>query len=340
MFDRFAPEVPLSALVTAPSPSSASQYGYGAGRGEHGSLVSSTEQTTGESIFSSPSPLPIVARRMRQSLARYSQDSFPQRHQSHSARPDSIDSFSSSGHAHSLSQDPTVHSLALSTLSTNLSVGSNRSSPCPAPRRRHVKMLTGRPPPLRPSFKFPLPSIRDEEGLGHGVAREYRINTSRWSPAEPIGPTAASTPFHEPPVSGVPGSEPVRQMELGSPFEGASEDYFSHVPSNIGLPNPADSPQTLPSGPFDQAVARRQPTPAGSDASSQRIVELDTTMADVELVAHASPEASRRYFAFTFQAETELRRSLSLWPDSDFSREVITCMSAPCLAVWTHKTHP
>ncbi|BGP57332.1 hypothetical protein JCM8202v2_004973 [Rhodotorula sphaerocarpa] len=310
MFDRFAPEVPLSALVTAPSPSSASQYGYGAGRGEHGSLVSSTEQTTGVSIFSSPSPLPIVARRMRQSLARYSQDSFPQRHQSHSARPDSIDSFSSSGHAHSLSQDPTAHSLALSTLSTSLSVGSNRSSPCPAPRRRHVKMLTGRPPPLRPSFKFPLPSIRDEEGLGHGVA-------------------PASTPFHEPPVSGVPGSEPVRQMELGSPFEGASEDYFSHVPSNIGLPNPADSPQTLPSGPFDQAVARRQPTPAGSDASSQRIVELDTTMADVELVAHASPEASRRYFAFTFQAETELRRSLSLWPDSDFSREVITFFVLP-----------
>ncbi|GAA5886544.1 hypothetical protein JCM6882_001682 [Rhodosporidiobolus microsporus] len=164
MFER-DDDVHLSALLGSPSPplspeQQASQTAFFRNHLRNGSAFSSTEGSL-ESYFSmsgSPTPYPRSGRPLRQSLARYSQDNFPTKRPSHRARPISEQSnASSSEHDHlPPPTDLTSLSLAQSSRSTNLSISSITSSPCPVPRHRRIPMLTRiPPPPLQPSFRFP-----------------------------------------------------------------------------------------------------------------------------------------------------------------------------------------
>ncbi|BGP19356.1 hypothetical protein JCM10213_003437 [Rhodosporidiobolus nylandii] len=163
MFERVDLEVQLSALLGSPSSPASPERGRQAvflsNHSRNGSMVSSTEGSL-ESRFTmsnSPTPFPRSGRPVRQSLARYSQDLFPMKRPSHRARPISeLSSASSSEHDHLPPHEPTSLSLAQSSRSTNLSISSITSSPCPVPRYRRIPMLTRNPPPLlQPSFRFP-----------------------------------------------------------------------------------------------------------------------------------------------------------------------------------------
>ncbi|GAA5984790.1 hypothetical protein JCM10908_003505 [Rhodotorula pacifica] len=151
MFDLVDGTVPLSPLITESSAASSFASGIPT------SLVSARRSE-------SPSPLPFGPRRLRESLSRYSQEGQirdPPRQDAHSSSEQSIGSWDQKAS----SSDPTNHSLALSLQSTNLSITSLQSSPCPAPRRRRIPMLTARTE-LRLGFRFPLERIRDEDSLG------------------------------------------------------------------------------------------------------------------------------------------------------------------------------
>ncbi|GAA6021266.1 hypothetical protein JCM10207_002596 [Rhodosporidiobolus poonsookiae] len=163
MFDEVDIHVQLSALLDGPSPppspEDVRQQAFLRNHFRSASAFSSTEGSL-ESHFSlngSPTPYLRSGRPLRQSLARYSQDRFPTKQPSHRARPVSEQSSLSSEHDHLGSNDPTSLSLAQSSRSTNLSISSLTSSPCPVPRARRIPMLTRGPslPMLKPSFRFP-----------------------------------------------------------------------------------------------------------------------------------------------------------------------------------------
>lgn len=170
MFDRVDFEVSLTALVDGPSlPNSPAQErsrpsliaaSFAMGHFRHDSVISSSEgssESTGFSLINaSPTPNPSSGRPLRHSLARYSQDRHPLHRASHQARPTSEQSSSPSEQGPS-PNDSTCLSLVASSRSTQLSISSITSSPCPVPRNRRVPMLTTqqRAPPLQPSFRFP-----------------------------------------------------------------------------------------------------------------------------------------------------------------------------------------
>lgn len=167
MFDRVDFEVSLTALVDGPSlPSSPAQErsrpsivaaSFALGHLRHDSVISSSEgssESTGFSLVNaSPTPNPSSGRPLRHSLARYSQDRHSLNRPSYHARPRS----SSSSEQGPSPNDSTNLSLVASSRSTQLSISSITSSPCPVPRNRRVPMLTTqqRAPPLQPSFRFP-----------------------------------------------------------------------------------------------------------------------------------------------------------------------------------------
>ncbi|GAA5838012.1 hypothetical protein JCM11251_006823 [Rhodosporidiobolus azoricus] len=165
MFERDE-DVQLSALLGSPTPplspeQQASQTAFFRNHLRNGSAFSSTEGSL-ESHFTlsgSPTPYPRSGRPLRQSLARYSQDHSPTKRPSHRARPISEQSIAPSSDQDHLPppNDLTALSLAQSSRSTNLSISSVSSSPCPVPKNRRIPMLTRIPPllPLQPSFRFP-----------------------------------------------------------------------------------------------------------------------------------------------------------------------------------------
>ncbi|GAA5911075.1 hypothetical protein JCM5296_002453 [Sporobolomyces johnsonii] len=167
MFDRVDSAVALYALLDGPSPPPSPEQvrhqrpsivaaSFAIGHFRTDSIVSSSEGSTesGFSIMNSPTPLPLSGRPVRQSLARYSQDHFPVYRPSHRPRPRSEESSGSSDQDHQ-SNEPTSLTLAQSSHSTNLSISSITSSPCPVPRRRVPMLTRQRAPPLQPAFRFP-----------------------------------------------------------------------------------------------------------------------------------------------------------------------------------------
>lgn len=170
MFERIDEDVSLNALINSPSPPVSPEqvlarrealYHHHA---RMGSTLSTAEGSL-ESCFSlvgSPSPNPPSGRPMRQSLQRYSQDKFPTKRPSHRARPVSELSAASTDPA---SNETTNLSVAPSSRSTNLSVSSLTSSPCPVPRSGRIRMLTRAegPLPAQPAFRFPPAKDRVEQ---------------------------------------------------------------------------------------------------------------------------------------------------------------------------------
>ncbi|GAA5984510.1 hypothetical protein JCM11641_007006 [Rhodosporidiobolus odoratus] len=212
MFERVDDQVQLAALLGSPSPPASPeqvrQTAFLRNHFRNGSLVSSTEGSLDShfTINNSPTPYPRCGRPLRQSLARYSQDYFPTKRPSHRARPISEQSSSSSAAAEHQRLDlseATNISLAQSTRSTNLSISSITSSPCPVPKSRRIPMLTGnRPPPLQPSFRFPPEKsssatlkLQDRSpGFGSNLLKQFaKKRTGEDTTEEYTGPIASAT---------------------------------------------------------------------------------------------------------------------------------------------------
>lgn len=147
-------DVPLDQLIHGDSPAM-SRNSSAQDQQRHlrnQSMVSSSE---GSSKCGMGSPTPASGQALtRHSMVRYSQDR--SRRQPHRRGPSTL--HDSSGDEAPLPEEPTTHSAAHSSRSTNLSISSLHSSPCPAPRNRRIPMLTRRTPTV-PHFHFPpLPS--------------------------------------------------------------------------------------------------------------------------------------------------------------------------------------
>lgn len=152
--DRMDIEVSLTSLVGARSPPPSPEHSHPATRPQTLAQQHIRAESSG-SVSTKSITSPCPAKGLRTSLVRYSQD--------HSRvqprRPTSAQSYSSESdfdRSASPVQDLTSSSLAQSSRSTNLSISSLNSSPCPGPRQRRVPMLTRNPPPL-PNFRFPAP---------------------------------------------------------------------------------------------------------------------------------------------------------------------------------------
>ncbi|GAA5920811.1 hypothetical protein JCM3775_003962 [Rhodotorula graminis] len=409
MFYEVDDAVPLSALLQDPSPTNSPEMSLMQAREtaflrhhlRSASAISSSEGT-GESFFStmgSPTPLPSTGRPLRQSLARYSQDRFPVKRPSHRARPVSEQSsMSSSDQGHNSSEQTTSSIAAPSTRSTNLSVSSLTSSPCPAPSRRHIPMLTSNalPLPSQPAFRFPPPKGaavaeqtrewvaseggevgRHAPGSGSNSPRYVR-SLERSSPGDPPPrprlldlDTDLVSPDTPPPSS--PSDGELHVVDLGKSSRSSSE--VAHAPlatverkmrhgrqtsrsSSImqsviveEAESPASparpvslelraylqplspiqeppSPQTVPHGPLDDSPSVRIELAEVDYFSNAHIVDLEPHD-DLDFTAETNPELTSRYFSFTYEAETELKRSPAIWPDTDYSREVIAHWLVP-----------
>ncbi|SCZ95688.1 BZ3500_MvSof-1268-A1-R1_Chr8-1g09730 [Microbotryum saponariae] len=172
MLDSLDVELSLTSLIAATSPPPSVERDL-VGRSMTRTLGSLAPSEDGsnegeplEGVSASPSP---ASRRkplnnLRQSLVRYSQDrarsvlvlggrsiesAFAEVDESSESEFGQRDSGSSNG------PDQTNHSMAQSSRSTNLSISSITSSPCPVPRSRRIPMLTKHSPPLAPAFEFP-----------------------------------------------------------------------------------------------------------------------------------------------------------------------------------------
>ncbi|GAA5900397.1 hypothetical protein JCM8208_005350 [Rhodotorula glutinis] len=403
MFYEVDDAVPLSALVQGASPpaspeASLMQAREAAFLRHHLRTASgiSSSEGTGESLFStmgSPTPLPSTGRPLRQSLARYSQDRFPVKRPSHRARPISEQSSMSSSEQDHNSSEQTTSSIAVSsTRSTNLSVSSLTSSPCPAPSRRHIPMLTSNalPLPSQPAFRFPPPkgpavadqtrewvasevgeAGRREPGTGSTSPRYVR-SLERSSPGEPrprphlvdLG-TDLVSPDTPPPSSPSDGEVHVvagtkssrssfgvmqapmvivdRRTRHGrqtsrsssimqsviveeaespvSPTRPVSLELRAYLQPLSPIQEPP-SPQTVPHGPLDDSPSVRIELAEVECFSSAHVVDLEPHD-EFDFTAETNPELTSRYFSFTYEAETELKRSPAMWPDTDYSREVL-----------------
>ncbi|KAM0751245.1 hypothetical protein T439DRAFT_347790 [Meredithblackwellia eburnea MCA 4105] len=165
MMDRMDIEVSLTSLMDGNSPPDSPIASHDLPRRPPMSdrrpqlqrAESSSSSGTGSSMSLMGSPTP--ANGLRRSIVRYSAN--PTRIKPRQ-RPDSVQSLDSSFDADEQPEnephnmDFTSVSLAQSTRSTNLSISSVNSSPCPVNRRR-VPMLTKHYPPPSASYRFPAP---------------------------------------------------------------------------------------------------------------------------------------------------------------------------------------
>ncbi|BGP27026.1 hypothetical protein JCM10295v2_005988 [Rhodotorula toruloides] len=390
MFERIDEDVSLNALINSPSPPVSPEqvlarrealYHH---RARANSALSTAEGSL-ESCFSligSPSPNPSSGRPMRQSLQRYSQDQFPTKRPSHRARPISELSAASTDPA---SSETTNLSVAPSSRSTNLSVSSLTSSPCPVPWLGRIRMLTraGGPLPAQPAFRFPPAKDRVE----HASSAQRRGSHSPGyvrplaavepgehlpKPMKLVDSVASHIPPDTPPPSSPAISDDERRVleledygahphvtissnSLGSfrhirhasdilqnVIVGEPEDSLSTSPSSIHL-RPLEpaylpaSPQPMPFGPLDDSSIAFEVIVAPPELPSGRIVELEPDESllmsvrddDFDFTAETNPEITRQHASFVFEAETEVRRSRVVWPDTDYSREVVAHFILP-----------
>lgn len=97
------------------------------------------------------------------------------------------------------------------------------------------------------------------------------------------------------------------------------------------------SPQPTPFGPLDDSSIAFEVLVAPPEVPSGRIVKLEPDESllmsvrdeDFDLTAETNPEVTRQHASFAYEAETEVNRSRIVWPDTDYSREVIARESAP-----------
>ncbi|BGP02805.1 Proteophosphoglycan ppg4 [Rhodotorula toruloides ATCC 204091] len=390
MFERIDEDVSLNALINSPSPPVSPEQVLARREAlyHHHTRIGSTLSTAEgslESCFSlvgSPSPNPPSGRPMRHSLQRYSQDRFPTKRPSHRARPISELSAASTDPA---SIETTNLSVAPSSRSTNLSVSSLTSSPCPVPRSGRIRMLTRAegPLPSQPAFRFPPAKDRVKQahpapGRGSHSPRYVRplvaVEPGETLP-KPIrladyvdGPIPPDTP---PPSSPSISDDERRVLELdhhGAPAHATepstslgcfghirhasdilqsviakeSEDNLSTSPSSTHLRplEPAylpTSPQPMPFGPLDDSSIAFEVIVGPPEQLSGRVVELEPDESllmsvrdeDFDLTAETNPEITRQHASFAYEAETEVHRSRIVWPDTDYSREVIAHFILP-----------
>ncbi|GAA5883158.1 hypothetical protein JCM16303_006118 [Sporobolomyces ruberrimus] len=352
MFDHVDSNVSLSALVDPslpPSPvahpvrSKLSAVSFSANHFRHESLVSSSEgstESTGLSlVHSSPTPNTGLGRPHRLSPARYSQD---QRYLNHQARSSSGDLSSISSERESRSNHHANSSIARSSRSTNLSITPVSSSPCPVPRNRRIPMLThSRPPPLQPSFRFPkhddhLATIksRNVDALA-GVGTVFVLGDSPGTPPEmemaddvPLRLSKSSTP---PRLVN-------RSKQCNESFDHDESDRVATPPEPINVSMPRDprldgrfplSPVLeKPSSPAYSEPARRESVDERSDGSWDGYDDVLDSEEDYDFAAQ-DPETTRKYVHLSYEAETEVRRSQTIWPDTDRSREAVAAFDAP-----------
>ncbi|GAA5928875.1 hypothetical protein JCM1841_001281 [Sporobolomyces salmonicolor] len=407
MFDRVDSEVALYALLDGPSPPPSPEQmrqqrpslvaaSFAIGHFRTDSIVSSSEGSTesGFSIMNSPTPLPLSGRPVRQSLARYSQEHFPVHRPSHRARPVSEQSSGSSDQDHQ-SNEPTSLTLAQSSHSTNLSISSITSSPCPIPRRRVPMLTRQRAPPLQPSFRFPpnKPAVDEAKRTISTSPRFVRpLKPSR--PGEPIPqPRLLETedldsvliPPDTPPPSSPSVSDGERRSFSTSDSRPSSievEALFptrSHGSRTAGhrrqtsrsssiiqstIVEEAESPVSSPPAGVEMAFYPQfQPlspiqepsSPCINEAISVPPIQLETNLFavdfvlpplqypadsavqvddeesedDVEFTAETNLEVTHKYVHLTYEAETDIRRSQTLWPDTDASLEAVASFDAP-----------
>jgi hypothetical protein len=122
-----------------------------------------------------------------------------------------------------------------------------------------------------------------------------------------------------------------------------SEDNLSTSPSSTHI-RPVEpaylptSPQPMPFGPLDDSSIAFEVIVAPPEHLSGRIVELELDESllvsvrdeDFDLTAETNPEITRQHASFAYEAETEVHRSRIVWPDTDYSREVIAREWADC----------
>lgn len=154
MLDEMDFGVPLNSLVLGESPAVSTTDSQPPERdsGQHlrnQSMVSSSEGSS-ECGMGSPTPASGQAL-LRHSMVRYSQDR-SRRHVHRRGPSTHHDSSGDDGPA--LPEEATSYSASHSSRSTNLSISSLHSSPCPVPRNRRIPMLT-RHTPANPDFHFP-----------------------------------------------------------------------------------------------------------------------------------------------------------------------------------------
>ncbi|SCV66886.1 BQ2448_5532 [Microbotryum intermedium] len=172
MLDSLDVELSLTSLIAATSPPPSVERGLvGCSMSRTLGSLAASEDGSNEGdlpggVNASPSP---ASRRkplnnLRQSLVRYSQDraktGLALRGRSIESTFAEVDEFSEYDFGHvdsgsSKGHNQTNHSRAQSSRSTNLSISSITSSPCPVPKSRRIPMLTKHSPPLAPAFEFP-----------------------------------------------------------------------------------------------------------------------------------------------------------------------------------------
>lgn len=201
MLDRLDGAVSLTSLVHADSPAptddrhrpptSIQQHPH---HSRNQSMVSSSE---GSSECGMGSPTPASGQtHLRHSMVRYSQDR--SRRQIHQRGP-SIQSIADDSESEFEGPPPdevTSTSFARSSRSTNLSISSLHSSPCPPPRSRRIPMLTRQAPAI-PDFRFPPVSAVSSanstiRGPKDGAASPW---TQTHSSSSPTKNRSSSSPF-------------------------------------------------------------------------------------------------------------------------------------------------
>ena len=253
--------VPLSPLVSGSSPAKSLQLSVQRG------YVPARQPD-------SPTPLPSGGWQPRNSLSRYSQDHHAGSRHSHGSESISSHSIDSSGQ--SMPQDVTECSFALSSQSTELSISSVLSSPCPAPRQRRVPMLTGHRE-RRFSFRLSLDKIQDDES--QKVDEQGHLRPTRC-----VGDEVEKTFESAQAVAVIPTV--TRRHE------------------SVCAPSPS-SPR-FPSRPSEEVAEELPSSPSAPDPGSTRRMEQ-----------------LRMYCLLAHEAETEIKRSLVVWPDTEFSREMV-----------------
>ncbi|GAA5912028.1 uncharacterized protein JCM6883_007084 [Sporobolomyces salmoneus] len=358
MFERLDCEVSLSALVDpSPPPSprpersrqSIMASSFSLGHFHHDSAVSSAEGTesTLSFVHASPTPNPASQRPRRHSLSRYSQDSQPPRHPSHRTRALSSQFSSiSSSQPESLQAHSKSSSSAPSSHTTYFSITSSASSPCPAPRNRRISMLTrSKPPPLQPSFRFPAHPIETatfkvDIRMGH---THVGTSTTKVDPTSEVSLGEAKVASYSSLEADVQQtlldandfdlSPPsVADDEVLSTFDIISstileenEDFPASPLRSLGLQLHLD--QSSPSSRFapPSSPSLRSIDDASEDDGYDDVLDSGD---DYDFTAR-DPELTRKYVHLSYEAETEIRRSQTIWPDTDRSREAVALFDAP-----------
>lgn len=169
MLDHLDLEVSLTSLVEAISPVSAPLSLASKHIHQRQSSVATSSVDTSEVGFGSPTPA-MRQTRLRHSMVRYSQE--PRSNDVHHTSIQSIHGDVSDLIAQTLN-DTTTSSAEDSSRSSHISTSSMRSSPCPAPRHRHVPMLRNKALPL-PAFRFPQPATEP------GDSKPDVLNSRSW----------------------------------------------------------------------------------------------------------------------------------------------------------------